>query len=505
MTQLSIQLENHQRQLLTPRLQYAVRLLQLSSLDYEQEIYEWVAKNPFLELSESAYSPSRVTSNAQSAQDFEWPDSSVALPEVSNEVAQDTWVEPQDFWLQSSSDIPHGAHETQPAGLEETRATDMGLRHHLRGQAQLLHLSDRDRTLLCAVIESLDDDGYLRLDLAEVADLVGYCPPPDVCEMRTALKLLQSFEPAGVGARSVVECLLLQIEDTDCTCKELMRTIVAEHLDRLVQRDVTGLARVLGRPVAEIDVACNRVRGLNPRPGWRYGGSDVQFIKPDVVARKVGGKWTVQLNPDVVPRLQYNHAYAKLFQQHRAAHHVELGACLKEARWAIRNVAQRFSTILSVAKAILLRQYGFFEYGALGMKPLALRDIAEEVELHESTVCRVCNNKYMATPSGLMELKQFFSRSLPMSSGGVCSATAIRGLVQEIIAAENPGRPLSDVEIAQRLVRQGLTVARRTVTKYRQMLKIPSVAQRSPCNANSVLGAGTPFATLTVEAGRVAP
>jgi RNA polymerase sigma-54 factor len=296
--------------------------------------------------------------------------------------------------------------------------------------------------------------------------------------MSTALKLVQSFEPVGVGARNVAECLLLQIEDMDSACRELLRTVVTDHLDRLVHKDVAGLARLLDRPVAEVESVCNRVRQLDPRPGLRYGGSDVQCIKPDVVAGKRRGKWTVQLNPEIVPRLQLNHAYAKLFQQHREAKHAEMGAYLQEARWSVKNAEQRFFTILAVAQAIVVRQYGFFEYGALAMKPLALADIAQDVGVHESTVCRVTNNKYMATPGGLIELKHFFSRPMPMSGGGACSATAIRGLVQEIIAAENPTKPLSDVDITQRLMRQGLTVARRTVTKYRQMLKIPSADHR---------------------------
>jgi RNA polymerase sigma-54 factor len=204
----------------------------------------------------------------------------------------------------------------------------------------------------------------------------------------------------------------------------------------------------------------------------------VHFVTPDVVARKVRGKWVAQLNSAVVPRLRLNRAYADLFQRHREARHAELGAHLQEARWAIRNVEQRFSTILAVSQAILRRQYRFFEYGPLAMKPLALRDIADEVGVHESTVCRVTNNKYMATPAGLFELKRFFSRPMPMSSGGACSATAIRGVVKELIEAESPAHPLSDVDIASRLARQGLTVARRTVTKYRQMLKIPPVDRR---------------------------
>ena len=211
----------------------------------------------------------------------------------------------------------------------------------------------------------------------------------------------------------------------------------------------------------------------------------MHFLAPDVVVRKLRGKWIAQLNPAVVPRLKLNQVYADLFRRHRDAQHVELAGHLQEARWAVRNVEQRFSTILMVAEAILKRQYRFLEYGAFAMKPLGLREIADELGLHESTVCRVTNNKYMATPAGVFELKHFFSRAMPMAGGGACSATAIRGVMHELIAAEDPARPLSDVEIAQRLTRQGLTVARRTVTKYRQLLKVPPVERRRREGASS--------------------
>ena len=223
---------------------------------------------------------------------------------------------------------------------------------------------------------------------------------------------------------------------------------------------------------------CRQIRQLDPRPGWRFGSHDIHFVTPDVIARKLRGAWGVQLNPAIVPRVRLNRLYADLFQRHRDAKHSELAAHLQEARWTVRNVERRFSTIVMVAEAILRRQHHFLEYGPLAMKPLGLREIADEVGLHESTVCRVTNNKYMATPAGVFELKYFFSRAMPTASGGSCSATAIRGVMKDMIAAESPGAPLSDVEIARQLARQGLTVARRTITKYRQLLKVPSAEQR---------------------------
>jgi RNA polymerase sigma-54 factor len=362
----------------------------------------------------------------------------------------------------------------------ELMAADTRLAEHLHEQANVLPLSARDRALLYTFIESLDDDGYLRLDLDDIAQAVDLDPRPDRCELSTALKLVQSFDPAGVGARDIAECLQLQLQhaDVDVDDRPLAKRILAEHIDRLAQRDVAGLAKRLDRSTADVAAACAAIRRLDPRPGWRFGRPGIQYIAPDVVVRKLRGRWTVQLNSAVVPKIRLNRVYADLFNEHRESRHGQLATHLQEARWAVRNVEQRFSTILSVAQAIVHRQHLFFEHGSFAMKPLGLKEIAEEVGLHESTVCRVTNNKYMATPGGLFELKHFFSRAMPTSNGGACSAIAIRGVMQEMIDAEDASEPLSDVDIAQRLARQGLTVARRTVTKYRQMLKLPPVEQR---------------------------
>ena len=238
------------------------------------------------------------------------------------------------------------------------------------------------------------------------------------------------------------------------------------------------MARQLGASPARVESVCDRIRRLDPRPGWRLGSSHVAYVVPDVVVKKVRGQWTVQLNPAIVPRVRLNQVYAQLFQRHRSAQNAEMGAHLQEARWTLRNVEQRFSTILDVTQAIVKRQRNFLEYGAMAMKPLGLREIADEVGIHESTVSRVTNNKYMATPNGVFELKYFFSRAMVSANGSACSGTAIRGLIKDIIEAENADAPLSDAEITRQLAQQGLMVARRTVTKYRQMLKIEAVERR---------------------------
>jgi RNA polymerase sigma-54 factor len=297
--------------------------------------------------------------------------------------------------------------------------------------------------------------------------------------LQIALRRVQSLEPAGIAARNVRECLLLQLPAIDDEHeRELARKIIAEHLEALAAKDMTQLARHLSLGAAETGAICARIRRLDPRPGWRFGAARVQYVTPDVIVKKVRGAWTVNLNPAIVPKVRLNHVYAEMFQRHRHAQNAELAAHLQEARWTVRNVEQRFATILHVAQAIVKRQRHFLEYGALAMKPLGLREIAEELGLHESTVSRVTNNKYMATPLGVFELKYFFSRALPTVSGGSCSATAIRGVIKDMIEAEDASDPLSDAQIARQLARQGLSVARRTVTKYRQMMKLPSVEKR---------------------------
>jgi RNA polymerase sigma-54 factor len=277
----------------------------------------------------------------------------------------------------------------------------------------------------------------------------------------------------------VGECLQLQLGAIDCPdMRAMARTIVVDHLDALAARDVAGLARALGVAAERIEAVCDRIRRLDPRPGWRVGAPAARFIVPDVIVKKLHGHWTVQLNPAVVPKVRLNQVYAELFQRHCKERNPEMAQHLQEARWTMRNVEQRFSTILSVAEAIVRRQRHFLEFGSMAMKPLGLREIAEEVGIHESTVSRVTNNKYMATPNGVYELKFFFSRAMVSANGSACSGTAIRGLIKDVIAAEKPDAPLSDAEIARHLSQQGLEVARRTVTKYRQMLKIEAVDRR---------------------------
>ncbi len=473
--------EQRQHQTLTPRLQQAVRLLQLSSLDFALEVSQAMGNNPFLEADEAeaeraAASADMSAAPAPVAETQAAPASTEGGAEAPAEMAWEG-----EGWSQYGA-ARHNDGADRDFDFSDITPADQSLRDHLLAQSKWLTSSARDRALMATIIHGLDDDGFLRIDLEELKALSGLDPAPDDDEMAIALKLVQSLEPAGVGARDLRECLLLQLrEDGDpdkaAVCS-LAQRIVTEHLDRLAMRHVASIARALGVAEHAVSQAADCIRRLQPRPGWRFGAPSTRFVTPDVVVRKVRAEWTATLNPSVVPKVRLNRMYADLFQSHRDARHSDLAAQLQEARWTVRNVEQRFATILRVAQAIVRRQRHFLDYGELAMKPLGLREIADELGLHESTVSRVTNNKYMATPLGVFELKYFFSRALSTTSGGTCSATAIRGAIKDMIHEENPQAPLSDAQIARLLARQGLQVARRTVTKYRQMMRLPAYERR---------------------------
>lgn len=491
----SARLDQRQQQTMSPRLQHAVRLLQMSSLDFAQELHDVMNRNPFLEQEETdGEEPDLAAVSAAAG----LVPAQMAEPETSTVVAEEVaavtpaHIDEQDVpesydagldgeretWLNDGS-TPARHGEDGQLGALDLVPWRTGLRAHLHGQLNVLQLPLRDLALAKAIVESLDDDGYLRQPLAELIGDSELDPPPDEHELQVALKRVQALEPAGVAARSVAECLLLQLPAIECAeMRALARTIVTDHLHSLAAKDVPRLAQCLGATQAQVEATCHRIRRLDPRPGWRFDAAQVHYVTPDVVVKRVRGQWTAMLNPAVVPRVRINQVYAELFQRHRASQHAELAAHLQEARWTLRNVEQRFVTILAVARAIVARQRRFFELGSMAMKPLGLREIALETGMHESTVSRVTNNKFMSTPLGVFELKYFFSRAMVSASGSSYSGTAVRGLIKEMIEDEEPSAPLSDAQIAQMLARQGLVVARRTVTKYRQSLRIDAVDRR---------------------------
>lgn len=480
MTSVGLHAEHRQSQTLSPRLQRAVRLLQMSSLDFAAMLRDSLGRNPFLEADESGGEeagelPLAPLEDAPALTDSTAP---VAAEEPLAPSAADAEQNDRDLWQADGGSGLRRAEDGEFSAME-MMAVETPLNAHLHTQLSVMPLGPRDLALARAIVESLDDDGYLRTPLEDLIGVASLDPPATLAELQIALRHVQALEPSGVGARSVAECLRLQLSAVECPqMRGLARRIVDEHLKALAARDINALARQLGETPARVEEVCDRIRRLDPRPGWRVGSSRVAYVVPDVVVKKVQGRWTVQLNPAVVPRLRLNQVYADLFQRHRTPANAELAGHLQEARWTLRNVEQRFSTILSVAEAIVKRQRHFLEYGAMAMRPLGLREIADEVGIHESTVSRVTNNKYMATPIGVFELKYFFSRAMLGTNGAACSGTAIRGLIKDIIALEKPEEPLSDAEITRQLAQQGLVVARRTVTKYRQMLKIEAVDRR---------------------------
>lgn len=470
MASLDLRVDHRQTQTLSPRLQHAVRLLQMSSLDFAALVRDALGSNPFLEAEEG--DEAADAADVSAAEHEEAP----ALPEI--EPGFDEMANDRDLW---QADAGGGLRRAEDGELSamEMMAVETSLNAHLNQQLNVLPLPPRDLALARTIVESLDDDGYLRTPLQDLLHVAGLEPAASLQEMQIALKRVQALDPAGVGARDVAECLRLQLPGIACpTLRGLARTIVDEHLQALAARDVVSMARKLGTTPAQVESVCERIRRLDPRPGWQLGSTQVAYVVPDVVVKKQRGQWTAQLNPAIVPRVRLNQVYAHLFQRHRSAQNSEMSAHLQEARWTLRNVEQRFATILDVANAIVKRQRNFLDYGPMAMKPLGLREIADEVGVHESTVSRVTNNKYMATPNGVFELKYFFSRAMISANGSPYSGTAIRGLIKDIIDAEEPHAPLSDAEITRQLAAQGLIVARRTVTKYRQMLKIEAVERR---------------------------
>lgn len=463
MESISLRPETRQQQSLSPQQQRAVRLLQLSSLDFAHSVYQSLDSNPFLEGEDLDGEPSG---------DYADPNATaVGTMDAADDSDRELW--------QAEAYAPrNGAGHTDLAALDGM-AVESTLAQHLQSQLALRSLAPRERLLSKVIVESLDDDGYLRSGLDELRGITGLRPRATLKEMEAALERVQALDPAGVGARGVGECLYLQLQLIECPrMRELAAIIIEQHLEQLAAHDLRALCKQLDRPAAEVAAACDRIRHFDPRPGWRHGSGGIAYVVPDVIVRQVRGAWTVQLNPAVVPKVRLNQVYADLFQRAGAERNPAMASHLQEARWTLRTVEHRFCTILDVARAIVRRQRRFLDLGPMAMKPLGLREIAEELGMHESTVSRVTNNKYLAAPSGVFELKHFFSRAMLTAGGSPFTGTAIRGLVRDLIEVEDPAAPLSDAEIARQLARQGLKLARRTITKYRQSLRIDPVDRR---------------------------
>lgn len=485
-----LQLRTSQHLALTPALQQSIKLLQLSTLELEHEIEQILQENPLLERDEEA-----TLGNLRVDADGSMHEASTSNVEPSPDTPADpsepmSSLDNEQRESQDSPDLPElhrpGAeHDDDTA--PQLAARSVSLREHLHEQLSMTQATHRDAALVGALIDELDDNGYLTTPLEEIAELFPAELDIDVDELRSALGLLQSFDPVGVGARNMAECLRLQLREPDLNCLSearnplvlaCARAIVIDHLPLLGARDYAKLRKVLGCDDDMLRSAQALIRKLDPRPGSRYSSPAADFVVPDVVVRKVGNQWRAILNADAVPRLRVNQMYAQILKSERASAHPGLSSQLQEARWLIRNVQQRFDTIQRVAQAIVERQHGFLNHGEVAMRPLVLREIADTLGLHESTISRVTTQKYMLTPLGTFELKYFFGSHVATETGGAASSTAIRALIKQLVCAEEPTQPLSDSQLAQMLGEQGIVVARRTVAKYREALKIPPVSLR---------------------------
>lgn len=448
----SLQLRASQHLALTPQLQQSIRLLQLSTLELQAEIEQALQDNPLLEREERAE------------------------PEGAPEIRESLRSQRLERTRSGDRDIDD---DTMPQA-----APAPGLAEHLLAQLRLLRLSRRDAALVQWLIGELDDNGYLEAPLDTLMEALPEELAVEIEEVRAALGWLQSFDPTGVGARDLSECLWLQLRQPDrALFPELStpgvlgaaREICQRHLVLLAARDYNRLRRELGCSDDVLRLAQAVIQRLQPRPGAAYAHTEAPYVIPDVVVRKIGGHWRALLNDDALPRLNINQMYAQIVKSERGS---GLADHLREARWFIRNIQQRCDTIARVAQEIVDRQQGFFEHGAIAMRPLVLRDIADAIGMHESTISRVTTQKYMLTPQGTFEFKHFFGSQVSTQAGGVASATAVQTLLKQLIAAENAKKPLSDAKLADLLAEQGMVVARRTVAKYREGMHIPPASQR---------------------------
>ncbi|MDP3223741.1 MAG: RNA polymerase factor sigma-54 [Rubrivivax sp.] len=494
----SLQVRLSQHLALTPQLQQSIRLLQLSTLELHQEVGQMLDQNPFLEMEEEgAATPFETPPERQAADRV--ADSTADAPDAPDAAEGTSELRAEEFGTTERDDWENGTEKDDFDGIRETpssaaptgegddmdpherRGSSTSLQDHLRSQLVGMRLSAEDHAAIEVLIESLDGDGYLADTLADIAErlaamlgIEGEEARESLDErLRCGLRWLQSLDPLGIGASSLGECLALQIRATPkCAARQVALRICEQYLELLAKRDMKRLTALTGADEDMVRQAQELIRACEPKPGRPFSPAEGNIIVPDVIVRKTGRGVSVTLNPDVMPKLRINDIYAQAARGLRGASaNPGMSSRLQEARWFVKNIQQRFDTILRVSKAIVERQKGFFTHGAIAMKPLVLREIADELGLHESTISRVTTAKYMATPQGTFDLKYFFGSSLNTDAGGNASSTAVRALIQQFVTAEDNAKPLSDNQISSMLEEQGIQVARRTVAKYREALK----------------------------------
>jgi len=459
---------------MTPQLQQAIRLLQLSTMELQVEVQEALDSNLMLEADEdgNAAGPGEAVGENGGAE------LDVAPGDIPSELPVDSaWED-----IYDSVPIQYNGSEINGADFESHRAGTPTLNEHLLWQLGLTRMSELDTAIATAIIDSIDEDGYLS---ASVEDIQTSLSAPeleiDQPEIEAVLRQIQNFDPVGVGARDLCECLSIQLRQCpdDTPWRQAASRLVRDHLGLLGQRDYGQLLRLLKLQKEELQEVITLIQTLSPRPGDAIQSSQPEYVIPDVFVRNVKGTWRVELNPDAFPKVRVNSQYAGLIRRaDNSADNNCLKTHLQEARWLIKSLRSRSETLLKVTTCIVERQKAFLEFGEEAMKPMVLHDVAEAVSMHESTISRVTTQKFMHTPRGLFELKYFFSSHVFTESGAECSSTAIRALLKKLIAAENAQKPLSDSKLAGVLSEQGIKVARRTVAKYRESMSIPSSSER---------------------------
>ncbi|UTF59682.1 RNA polymerase factor sigma-54 [Gilvimarinus sp. DA14] len=499
----SLQLKLGQQLTMTPQLQQAIRLLQLSTLDLQQEIQEALDSNPMLEMEENLDSEqsdknSEANDTHETAEARETANATSETPTNSSDndgdpQADSEWSEaiPQDLPVDTSWDdvyessgpaLPASNYEGDDSDFESRRGSTESLYDHLMWQLNLTPLSERDELIAMAIIDAVEPSGLLSTTLEEIYEgLSENLEELELDEVQAVKRRLQQFDPSGVCSENLTDCLLVQLSQFDKSTPFLdaAKLIVQQYLPLLGSRDYRQLMRKTRLKEPELAQAVALIKSLNPHPGDIIDTRETEYVVPDVFVEKREGRWTVELNPDIAPRLRINTGYASLVKRADSSReNTFLKNNLQEARWFLKSLQSRNETLLKVATCIVEKQRGFLDYGAEAMKPLVLHDIAELVEMHESTISRVTTQKYMHTPQGIFELKYFFSSHVSTDSGGECSSTAIRAIIKKLIAAENPKKPLSDSKITQMLAEQGIQVARRTIAKYRESLNIPPSNER---------------------------
>ncbi|MFT5173488.1 MAG: RNA polymerase sigma-54 factor [Gammaproteobacteria bacterium] len=480
----SLQLKLGQHLAMTPQLQQAIRLLQLSTMELQSEVQDALDSNLMLEMdddsgaSEDSSDSRSVSTTDSSANTNGAEEADIAPVDIPAELSVDSqWDDIYDAMpLQASAPTDFSD------GAEVQRSSAGTLCEYLSEQLNLCRMSETDRIIGMALIDAIDDDGYLETALEDLLEsLVSQGLDIELDEIEAVLHQVQQFEPAGVGAQNLSESLCIQLRQlpSDTPWRSEALELAADYIHVLGTRDYTQLLRLMRVEREDLQQIIGLIQTLHPRPGSLVADGQSEYVIPDVYVRKINGVWQVELNPDAFPRLRVNNQYVGMIRRaDNSADNNTLKSHLQEARWFIKSLMSRSETLLKVATCIVHRQQGFLEHGDEAMKPMVLHDVAQAVEMHESTISRVTTNKYMHTPNGIYELKYFFSSHVFMKSGAECSSTAIRALLKKMIAAENPSKPLSDSKLANVLSDQGINVARRTVAKYRESLSIPSSTER---------------------------